>query len=236
MRFFLFSLSLCAVVCSGCATSRTSSTARTGAEQMLISGAVDRALDKFNFSDFQNQAVFLDDKYLDAVDKGYVIGSLRHRLLAAGARLAPAADQADILLEVRSGGIGTDEQDSYIGTPNLAVPGMPLELPEIRVVNRSTQYGTANIALVALDAKTGAALGGGGQALARSDNDHWSVFGLGPFRRGSAVRDLEQMTGSPNGVDLVGSDFRDASGQVYTAQSQTVGLVEDSSDSSDLVR
>ena len=179
----------------GCATSRTSNTARTAMEQMLISGAADEAIGNFDFSPLAGRAVFLDDKYLDSVDKGYVVGSIRHRLFASGARIVGKADDAEIVLEPRSGGIGTDLQESFVGIPALGVPGMAIEFPEIQLLNRSTQFGTAKLGMVAYDVKTGKALGLGGQALARSDSDNWYVLGMGPFRRGTTNAEISEVSG-----------------------------------------
>ena len=52
--------------------------------------------------------VLVEEKYLDSVDKGYVVSSVRHHVLHAGGQLATKPEEADIILEMRSGGIGTD--------------------------------------------------------------------------------------------------------------------------------
>ncbi len=82
----------------GCASSRTSDTARTATEQVLISNAIDRSLGNVSFDQLNGRKVFIDDKYLDSVDKGYLIGSIRHKALASGATIAKDADSADIVL------------------------------------------------------------------------------------------------------------------------------------------
>ena len=97
---------LLGVFAVGCTTATTTNTARTSTEQLLISNAVDRALDKVDFTPFSGRAVYLEEKYIDCVDKNYVIASLRHRLLASGATLV-AADAAELIVEARSGGVGT---------------------------------------------------------------------------------------------------------------------------------
>ena len=200
-------MGLAAAVCTGCATTSTSNTARTGTEQILISSAIDRAMSTVRFSDFAGYKVFIDDKYLDgAVDKGYLVGSLRHKVLAAGGSLAAAADAADVVLEARSGGIGTDSQESFLGMPAIGVPGLPIELPEVKIASRDTQMGTAKIGLVCYDPKTGRALGTGGQANALAHNNDTYVLGIGPFRSGAVVDARENAAGF-NGVGgtLMGS-------------------------------
>ncbi len=188
-----------AVTAGGCASTKTSNTARTGTEQLLISAAIDRAMSTIDFEDFAGYKVFIDDKHLESVDKGYLVGSIRHKVLQAGGSLAAAADGADLVLEVRSGGIGTDSQETFIGMPGIGIPGMPIELPEIKLAQRATQMGTAKLGLVCYDAKTGAAVGMGGESSALTHNNDTFVFGIGPFRSGSVLDQREKSVGF-NGV------------------------------------
>ncbi|QDV45881.1 hypothetical protein Enr13x_57840 [Stieleria neptunia] len=204
----------------GCATTSTSNTARTGTEQLLISAAIDRAMSNVTFDDFKGYRVYVDEKYLDSVDKGYLVGSLRHRILQAGGSLAPAADQADLVLEARSGGVGTDTQESFLGIPSLGMPGLPIELPEIKLASRSTQMGTAKLGLVCYDAKTGRALGNGGESTALTHNNDTYVMGIGPFRSGTVLKQREQSVGF-NGV---GGSFM--SNPIHVARRQPVRMLD----------
>lgn len=179
----------CLMAFVGCASSKTSNTARTAKEQMLLSNAVDQSLDKVDFTPMYGQKVFVEEKYLDCVDKAYVIGSIRHRVMRAGGVLMPSIDEADVVMEARSGAVGTDSSESFLGTPEIALPGM-LTIPEIRLAERKTQYGYAKVGLVTYDAKTRKALGDGGLAMAESDDDNWTVFGVGPIQRGALKRDV----------------------------------------------
>ena len=187
---------LLSLVCTlGCATSRTTNTSRTATEQVLLSSAIDRSLSNVSFDQLRSRTVFLDDKYLDSVDKGYLIGTLRHKALASGALLAKSADDAEIVIEVRSGGIGTDTEESFIGIPSVGVPGMAISVPDIKLASRSTQLGTAKIGLIANDPKTGAAVGLGGQSTALTKNDDLFVFGMGPYRSGEIKQERETALG-----------------------------------------
>lgn len=187
------------VIATGCATTSTTNTPRTATEQLLISAAIDRAMSDVRFGDLSGYSVFIDDKYLDSVDKGYLVGSLRHRVLKAGGRLAPAADAADVVVEARSGGVGTDTQESFVGIPAIGIPGLPIEIPEVKLVSRATQMGTAKLGLVCYDAKTGMALGTGGESTALTHNNDTFVMGIGPFRSGSVLEQRERAAGF-NGV------------------------------------
>ena len=178
---------------TGCATSTHSNTARTAKEQLLISNAVDQALDSVDFSSFYGQKVFFEEKYLDGTDKAYVNGSVRHRLLANGATLASSADDAEVILEARSGGIGTDMTETFYGVPEVVVPGM-LTIPELKAATRNSQKGTAKLAFVAYDAKTKHVLGSGGTSLAVSDYNDWSLLGIGPFKTGTVKQEIKSST------------------------------------------
>ncbi|MBX3435967.1 MAG: hypothetical protein KF861_00530 [Planctomycetaceae bacterium] len=182
---------------AGCTHSQKSNTARTGMEQLLISNAIDQSLDKVNFQPFGGYAVFLEEKYADSVDKAYLVGSVRHRMLASGARLVDKADDAEVIVELRSGGVGTDASQSFIGIPEVTVPGM-LTLPEVRFVERTAQSGTAKVGLVAYDAKTKQVLGHGGTSLSKSSDHNWFVAGMGPFQEGSVKREVSRSTTGAN--------------------------------------
>jgi hypothetical protein len=183
-------------LCAGCATTKTSDTARTGVEQLLISNAVDQALAKVDFSPLADKEIFVQDKFLDGVDKAYVHGSIRHQVMRAGGRLVDKIEDADIVMEVRSGGIGTDRSESFVGMPQIAMPGpFPIQIPEIQLMNTKTQIATAKIGIVAYDAKSRQSIGEGGMSLARSEDNNWFVFGVGPFNSGNVRNEVAAATG-----------------------------------------
>jgi hypothetical protein len=184
----LVALSLTFIV-AGCASSITSNTARTAKEQMLLSNAVEKSLSKVDFSPLTGQQVYVEEKYLECVDKPFVVGSIRHQVMRSGGRLVAAADAADVVMELRSGGVGTDTSEAFLGTPEIALPGI-LTIPEIRLAERKTQYGYAKLGLVLYDAKNLEVLGNGGMSLAQSDDNNWFFFGAGPFQNGSIKQDV----------------------------------------------
>lgn len=193
MRYSMLMCGLLITVIQGCTSTSTTNTARTATEQLLISNAVDRALDKVNFTPFAGSAVYLEEKYLDGVDTKYLVASTRHRLLHSGARIVDKADDADVVMEMRSGGIGTASSDAYLGTPEIGLPGM-LTIPEVRLVERKRQLGSAKIGMVAFDAKSKEILGGGGVTLDQSDDANWFVMGVGPWQSGSLREEVSTRT------------------------------------------
>lgn len=193
----IFSAAACliaATLFAGCTTTRTTDTARTGMEQLLISNAVDQTLNKVALPPVTGRKVFVEEKYLEAVDKGYIVGSLRQRLMANGAHVVDAKEGSDLTLEVFSGGVGTDNVESYVGIPGLTVPGLPVEIPEVRVYEKKSQFGTAKLGMVAYATTTGDLLYDSGKSLARADDSRWSVMGIGPFQEGSVREEVNRNT------------------------------------------
>ena len=178
------------ILVTGCTSTMTSNTSRTAKEQMLVSDAIERSLSKVDFSPLSGQQVFVDEKYLECVDKPFVLGAIRHQTLRFGARLVDSADAADVVMELRSGGVGTDTSEAFLGTPEIALPGM-LTVPEIRLAERKTQFGYAKLGMVLYDAETRDVLGDGGVSLAQSDDNNWFVFGIGPFQNGSLKENVK---------------------------------------------
>jgi len=191
MRTLLFGLCVCACMTVGCTSTNSSNTARTATEQLLISNAVDDSLSKVDFGAFAGHNVFLEEKYIESVDKNYIIASIRHRLMMQGIKVVDKKEASDICLEVRSGGVGTDSTKMFVGVPEIAIPGM-LTLPEMRLVTRESQNAAAKLGVVAYHTKTGQILGNGGVSLAQSDRNNWYVMGIGPYQNGSLKQEIAE--------------------------------------------
>ena len=189
---FLAAVAVCAAGAAGCGTTRTSNTARTATEQLLISDAIDRTVESIDFTVFRGETVFFDERHLlDTVDKGYLISSFRQHLLASGAILKDQRDQATYLLEPRVGAVGTDRHDLLFGIPAVNVPQvagaptLPAAIPEIPFAKRRDQQGIAKLAVFAFRRETGDPVWQSGIVENRSSaNDIW-VLGAGPFQRGT---------------------------------------------------
>ncbi len=193
---------LCAsllLVLVGCTSTKTSNTARTGTEQLLISNAVDQALGKVDFAPMAGKKVMVEEKYLDSVDKGYIVSSIRHNVLHAGGHLTAKPEEADIILELRSGGVGTDISDAFLGVPGISLPGM-VALPDLKLITRSRQSAFAKLGIVAIDAKTQQELPVGGVSLAMSDDNNWYVMGVGPYRQGTVEKEVGVSVGPGTGA------------------------------------
>jgi len=181
----------------GCGTTRMTDTTRAASEMLLVSAAVDNAIAQIDCSPLTGRSVFLDIQYLDGtVDKGYVISSLRQHLLAHGVKLQEDRKSSDVIVEARSGGVGTDRSSLLLlGTPAMSVPvvvtGQPSQIPEIALIKKTDMKGVAQLAVFAYERKTGEALWQSGLMESRSTlKDLW-LMGAGPFSSGSIKRRTE---------------------------------------------
>ena len=190
MRLLRLVILTCLIAVAGCGTTRWSDTARTATEQLILSTAIDRAIDNIDFRPLAGRYVFLDQSYLDCVDKGYVVSTLRQHMLSEGCVLTADAASADYVVEVRSGAVGTDHHDVLVGVPAISIPGgnmagVPSAIPEIPFAKTTAQKGIAKIACFAYNRETGQAVWQSGVfPVVATAKDSW-FLGTGPFQRGT---------------------------------------------------
>lgn len=199
-RLFLGMVVLVGLI-SGCSSIKESDTARTGMEQLLISSASDQALDKIDLNPIRGANTYVETKYLECVDKNYIILSLRQRLSRQGCKLTEKPEEADVIVEIASGAVGTDKNETFIGIPSLPLPPpSPISVPRMPLFNRVKAMGTAKLRVLAYDAKTKLALVDSDFVLARSDYRHWDILGAGPVVSGSVPNELYAYTGESESV------------------------------------
>lgn len=175
---------------SGCGTTRWSDTARTGTEQLLLTGAVEKAVGQISFEVLAGQPVFLDAQYLDGLlDKGFIISTIRQQMVAQGCIMKSDIKEAKYVVEARAMS-GTNRQDLLFGIPqtslpNMNVPGVPTNIPEISFAKSTAQKGVAKVAVFAYSKETGQAVWqSGSNPVASTAKDVW-VLGTGPWQNGS---------------------------------------------------
>lgn len=184
----------------GCGSVKTSGTARTGTEQLLLTNALDRAIQKLDFRPLTGVPVYLDTTNLSAaVDQGYIVSSLRQALLTQGVLLRPKAEQAQFIVEARVGAYGTDSYDWMIGIPQTTIPqtitGLPSgTIPEIAMAKKTDQIGTAKVALFAYDRASGKVVWTSGTQLDRATAKDMYLGSVGPIQSGT-IRGGTQIVG-----------------------------------------
>lgn len=168
-----------AVALSACTTSRDSAPRRTASEQLLISAAADRAARNLSIAIPEGTKVFVDASFFTGTDSKYAIAAIRDRLLKRGARLAASKEDADMIVEIRSGALSIDESKLVVGVPEMDVP-VPLAgsfgLPEISVFTRARRQGVAKFAATGYDAKTGKLVASSASDFGFSEQTEWKVL------------------------------------------------------------
>ena len=188
-------LTLCVFLVSanlGCATIRVTDPARTATEQFLMTEASTRAIEQLSANALRDRLVYIESTYLSVTEQQFLLGELRARLLATGVRLVPSREGAQIVLEVRSGGVGIDRHDYLLGLPAVVLSqggsgtagpsagGVPLITPEIAIIKNIKQRGFASVAFVAYWTNTGELLASSGPFIGRTLREDYFFFGTGP--------------------------------------------------------
>ncbi|MBI1311672.1 hypothetical protein GC176_10290 [bacterium] len=190
-------MALLVALISGCGTTRWTDTPRAATEELLLTDAIDRAVDQIDASPLCGRRIFLDTQYVGTKSEaGYLTSSLRQHLAAAGCKLASSQDAAELVVEARVGSLSTNRHDSLIGVPATAVPpvltGVPVAIPEVALSKKTTQTGISKLALFAWWIQDGTIAWQSG--VSREDSviqNRW-MLGLGPYASGaSTVRESD---------------------------------------------
>jgi hypothetical protein len=177
-------------------------TPRSATEMLLVSQAADKAVAQIDFTPLAGKTVFLEAGGINEkeLDKGYVVSLVRQQLVAGGALLQDEKPRAEIIVDLRSGGLGTDRQSVLVGTPAVqlpsVVPGMPTNVPEIALFKKNDQRGVAKLAVFAYNRISGRALWQSGTVEAESRAKDMWLLGTGPYSHGS-IRKQAELAGEP---------------------------------------
>ena len=207
MACFLCVLPLLA---TGCATIRTTDPPNTATEQFLLSSAAQSAVDQVSADTLRDRIVYIDTTYLTtawqtAPELSFMIGEFRAKLLEGGARLAAKKEEAQIIVELRSGGVGIDRLEFLLGIPSVGLPsaaggvaaagaGAALITPELAILKSTRQYSFASVAFAAYWADTGELLISSGPFVGKRYREDWWILGTGPRTVGD-IPPTERRTG-----------------------------------------
>jgi hypothetical protein len=175
----------------GCATLRVTDPPRSADEQFLMSTAAQKAVAQLSTEALRDRKVFLDASYFNAPEQAFVTGEVRARLLLGGVRIMDNRKDAQIILELRSGGVGINRIEFLLGLAAVPIPGItsgtnsaitsiPLVTPELALLKNTKQLGFAGIAYVAYWADTGEVVTSSGPFVGRTYRNDWWFFGIGP--------------------------------------------------------
>lgn len=166
----------------GCTSIRTTDPPRTATEQLLISTAADRAVNRLEFALSPDTKVHLITERLEAYDAKYLVSALRDRLLREGAVLVDDRSSAELVIEARSGALSINRNEKLLGIPAMPVPvpfATGFELPELALFKRDRQQGISKIALFATDAAGGRLQWSTGSSFGSAQHTRWVILLVG---------------------------------------------------------
>ncbi|WP_162912915.1 DUF6655 family protein [Rhodospirillaceae bacterium SYSU D60014] len=176
-------LPILAPITAGCSGTRRTEPSRTATEQLLISAAVDHALDGLDLGIPQGTKLWVDARYFESIDRDYAVGAIRNHLLREGGRLVNGRAEADAVVEIRSGALSTDRNEMFVGIPSVDLP-IPLvenaSTPELGILKKNDETGVAKIGMTIYEMKTGALApySPAAPAYGFSDRTRWVVLSL----------------------------------------------------------
>ena len=186
-RPLTLALALLAGLTSGCVNKqRMTQPAQSVGEQLLLSTAIDRTLSELDMEAIgrlKGFKVYLSTTYLKALDQEYLIGSLRDLLFSSGVLVLDDPEQAQMIVEVRS---GANSLDSATVTAGIAedqalpnpVTGAPVALPELALFKKQNNVSVTTVALVAYHADTRVHVFSSGTLLGGAYDRHYQILGL----------------------------------------------------------
>jgi hypothetical protein len=158
-----------------CTTTRETSPQRSATEQLLISTAVDRAVERMDLKIPQGTKVFLDAEQLEGSDGKYAAGAMKDRLLRGEANLVADRGKADAVVEIRAGALSIDDKQTLFGIGSFDVPvplaGQAAKIPEIALYKQKERVGVAKIAAIGYSTADGKLIESTGPQFGYSHED-----------------------------------------------------------------
>ena len=144
MKYIIWT-SLLVTFAAGCGSRTFTNTERAAIEQLLLSGAVDNALEKLDIPQVAGKKTYLDFTNLKSYDVEYVKAVVRARFAEIGAQLVEKSEEADCIAEIASGAVGTEYKSFLVGIPSIPLPGSPTPLPELALARSIEQTGIVKL-------------------------------------------------------------------------------------------
>jgi hypothetical protein len=155
------------------------------------------AVQRISADQLRDRKVFVDTTYLSTLRENsdalsfrqvpqqflFLVAELRAKLLLSGVRMVDRKEDAEIIVEARSGGISVNREDYLLGVANVTIPSegvasVPFTTPELALLKSSKQYGFASIAIVAYWRDTGEVVASSGPFVGRTSRKDYWIFGF----------------------------------------------------------
>lgn len=169
----------------GCGTTKFSDTGRTATEQLLISSAMEDLVDEYDYSRLSGLKLYVRAAN-SATDSDYLKSLIRQQLAANGAFVKDKEDDADYIVEIAPGTVGTNRYELMYGIPETTVPAIgsltsATSIPEFALIKRTDQKAQVKLVMWAYNKTTGSIIWQSGIDTKSSQiRDRW-IFGAGPF-------------------------------------------------------
>lgn len=175
----LIAVVACVLALAACTSTRKTMPKETATEQLLVSRAVDEAVDQLNLPIPADTSVHLATGGVMGTHADYATAALRERILELGANLTDKPADAEMIVEVRAGALSIDEHKTLIGVPSFDVP-IPLAgqvtTPELPLYRRTERRGIAKFAAAAYTAGEGEFVGSTNPRYGFSHQRNWTVL------------------------------------------------------------
>ncbi len=198
MKPFRITIAILLLTAAGCGTSKWTDTGRSATEQLLITGAMDRAVSKLELRALAGKTCYVDSTALKRIsDSEYLVSCMRQHMFASGCMVKDNKAEADYVVEVRAGAVGTDRHDVLYGVPAVNVPsvvpvtGIPSQIPEMPFIKKTDQRAVVKLSLFAYHQKTGRPIWQSGAVPEESNAKAVWILGAGPFQRGTIFDGME---------------------------------------------
>lgn len=169
----------------GCGTTKFSDTGRTATEQLLISSAMEDLADEYDYSRLAGLKLYVKSAN-STTDSEYLKSLIRLQLAANGALVKDTEEEADYIVEIAPGTVGTNRYDLMYGIPETTVPAIgtltsATSIPEFALIKRTDQKALVKLVMWAYNKTTGAIIWQSGiDTKSAQIRVRW-IFGAGPF-------------------------------------------------------
>jgi hypothetical protein len=113
-----------------------------------------------SFDALFGRKVFIDSTHSAPAEREFVLAEFRAELFHAGAEISENLNDTEIVLEVRSSGVGIDRYGNLLGVPSLTAPSgvasgaegaaaSAIITPELAITKNIKQVAYANVSYVA---------------------------------------------------------------------------------------
>jgi hypothetical protein len=145
------------ILSTGCSAKRTvTQTPRSGIEQRLLAGSVERAAIQLEGPDFEDSHVYLEVTGFTQ-DAAFAREAVASELQTRGAAIVSDPKQAEYVVKVLVQTFGTDRTDRFLGIPELNSFLIPI--PELTLFGWIRQTGVSRLHVTIANARTGRIIG-----------------------------------------------------------------------------